>query len=148
MNQEFYEIYGDLYARYFGEYAKDPGWRSRPPFPLSHLDAEMRALRLAVEAIEYAIFESGVWPRLRPDARHFLLVNFHQMIVLPLIRSQWFAKGSMEELRFLLRDGARQILDAAKYEESAEGEISGGAVLKSTARIWDELVLNKLEAWG
>ena len=98
----------------------------------AHLGDE--PLRWIAEAIDRSIADLGIQQRIRQDARHFLLVNLHQMVVLPQDRA-----GRMDgELWSLLRNDVKVIL--AKAAESA-GEISAHAVLDATAGVYDSLVL-------
>jgi hypothetical protein len=86
------------------------------------------------EAIDRSVADLAIERRIRWDARHFLLVNLHQMVALPMDRA-----GRMDgDLWSLLRNDVKVIL-----AEAAErpGEISAHAVLDATAAVYGSLVL-------
>jgi hypothetical protein len=86
------------------------------------------------EAIDQAVAELAIERRVRWDARHFLLVNLHQLVTLPQNRG-----GRMNgELWSLLRNDVKVIL--AKAAERA-GEISAHAVLDATSEVYGSLVV-------
>lgn len=86
------------------------------------------------EAIDRSVAELGIERRIRWDARHFLLVNLHQVVALPMDRA-----GRMDgDLWNLLRNDVKVIL--AKAAEKP-GVISAHAVLDATAGVYDALVL-------
>lgn len=98
----------------------------------AHPDDE--PLRWIAEAIDQGVADLDIRPRTRWDARHFLLVNLHQVVALPMNRA-----GRMDaELWSLLRNDVKVIL--AKAAEGT-GEISAHAVLDATAGVYDSLVL-------
>ncbi|MES1245564.1 MAG: hypothetical protein ABUT39_28420 [Acidobacteriota bacterium] len=113
---EFEVIFESLYAAYLEEHPGDE--------PLAWI----------AEAIDRSIAELEIQDRIRWDARHFLLVNLHQIVTLPMERA-----GRMDrDLWGLLRSDVQVIL--AKAAESA-GEISAHAVLDATAGAYGSLVL-------
>jgi hypothetical protein len=113
---EFESIFESLYANYLEAHPGDE--------PLQGI----------AEAIDRSITELGIEQRIRWDARHFLLVNLHQVVTLPMDRA-----GRMDgDLWNLLRNDAKVIL--AKAAEKP-GEISAHAVLDATAAVYGSLVL-------
>jgi hypothetical protein len=91
-------------------------------------------LRWIAEAIDQSLADLGIQRRVRWDARHFLLVNLHQMVALPMDRG-----GRMDgDLWSLLRNDVKVIL--AKAAERA-GEISAHAVLDATSEVYGSLVV-------
>lgn len=113
---EFETIFESLYAAYLKAHPGD------------------EPLRWIAEAIDRSLADLGIQRRVRWDARHFLLVNLHQIVVLPQ-----HGAGRMDEERWsLLRNDVQVIL--AKAAESA-GEISAHAVLDATAGVYGSLVL-------
>jgi hypothetical protein len=91
-------------------------------------------LRWIAEAIDNAIAGLGIEQRTRWDARHFLLVNLHQMVALPMGR----ARRMDRDLWSLLRNDVQVILAKAA---GSPGEISAHAVLDATAGAYGALVL-------
>jgi hypothetical protein len=91
-------------------------------------------LQWIAQAIDRTVAELGIAQRIRWDARHFLLVNLHQIVTLPMDRA-----GRMDaDLWSLLRNDVRVIL--AKAAERP-GEISAHAVLDATAGVYGSLVV-------
>lgn len=91
-------------------------------------------LQWIAEAIDRSIAELSLEPRIRWDARHFLLVNLHQVVTLPMDRA-----GRMDgDLWNLLRNDVKVILARAAEKP---GEISSHAVLDATAGAYGSLVL-------
>jgi hypothetical protein len=140
MQREFYEIYRDLEERYRA---------SRYPYLLG---AEVLfrpgvvGPRTIEDAISDALGDLGLSSQqLRPDARLFLLVNLHEMIVLPLSASPGRLEG--QRLAELLRNDVRTILEAAR-EPTGNNEISGHAVINAISRVWDKLRATELDVWG
>lgn len=151
MQKEYYEIYGDIYDGYrlgnagmrfaqelFFEYGPMRYWHS---------------IRWTTEAIEKSISRLGLIDRMRPDAKHFLLVNLHQLVVLPIMHPS--APGiPSEKLRSMLEQDSELILKMASepipndYEEKESYEISGGKIVRTVAKLWNDLSLSKLEIWG
>jgi hypothetical protein len=114
--QDFERIFEDLYRSYLKAHLKD------------------EPLRWIAEAIDQSLADLGIQPRVRWDARHFLLVNLHQIVVLPQDRG-----GRMDEQVWsLLRNDVKVILSKAAENT---GEISAHAVLDATAGAYGSLVL-------
>lgn len=118
---EFEAIFESLYTGYLNAHPDD------------------QPLRWIAEAIDRSVAELGLQARVRWDARHFLLVNLHQMVARPMDRA-----GRMDgDLWSLLRSDVQVILakaaEAARGQE--DGEISAHAVLDATAGTYRSLVL-------
>ena len=113
---EFETIFESLYAAYLKAHPGD------------------EPLKWIAQAIDRSVADLGLEPRIRWDARHFLLVNLHQVITLPMDRA-----GRMDgDLWSLLRDDVRVIL--AKAAERSP-EISAHAVLDATSEVYGSLVV-------
>ena len=118
---EFETIFESLYASYLKAHPGD------------------EPLQWIAEAIDRSVADLGIGQRIRWDARHFLLVNLHQVVALPMDRA-----GRMDgELWSLLRKDVKVILaQAAGAAHGQEGgEISAHAVLDATAGAYGSLVL-------
>jgi hypothetical protein len=141
MRPEYYEIYRELTELYRviqGDAEWMRGFRRRR-YPSVH------SLRIVDEALEAAIGEMQLTRRLRPDARHLLLINLHQMITLPLE----YPFGYPDEApldRELARD-IHIILEEARAE-SRDEEISGHDIINSLSRVWDKLSTTSRNVWG
>ncbi|HEX3131217.1 MAG TPA: hypothetical protein VH394_28030 [Thermoanaerobaculia bacterium] len=91
-------------------------------------------LHWIAEAIDQYVADLGIQSRMRWDARHFLLVNLHRMVALPMDHA-----GRMDaDLWSLLRNDVRVILAKAAGNP---GEISAHSVLDATAGAYGSLVL-------
>lgn len=113
---DFERIFEDLYRSYLKAHPAD------------------EPLRWIAEAIDQSLADLGIQPRVRWDARHFLLVNLHQLVVLPQDRG-----GRMDEQVWsLLRNDVKVILSKAAENT---GEISAHTALDATAGVYDSLVL-------
>ena len=140
MRPEYYETYRELMDLYRitqteAELIRGPKRRRYP---------SVRALRIVDEALEEAIGELQLTRRLRPDARHFLLVNLHQMVALPLEYPFGYRGEALEGE--LVRD-LRTILEEARTE-ARDDEISGHDVINSLSRVWDKLSTTARNVWG
>jgi hypothetical protein len=140
MRPEFYDVYRDLNELY-----------RRPRFDLRFARrlgvlSNIRDLRIVDKAITETVGDLGLSSALRPDARLFLLVNIHQMLVLPLAYAERLRLARLP-VNEIVRDDVRTILKAAR-EESNEEEISGHAVVNAVSRVWRQLRSTELEVWG
>lgn len=146
MREEFYEIYKDLYDIYRRYPWSPEEWFVLRREPWARL-AELRSTRWVTEAVEDAEAELRPTRRLRPDAKHFLLVNFHQMVTLPLIQPD--ARGvDVPKLQSDLRSDAKTILSTAMDRFPDAPEITASHLLLAISRIWEELRVGRWEVWG
>ena len=137
MRQEFYRIYEVLYSEYvYEEYFKR---RRRRNF----YDNEYYVIKKIRTSIDHADKEN----RLRPDAKYFLLVNFHQMIVRPYFEINYRnTKYNSEIDSYIEADIDLIVLEAKK--ESDQIEISGHKIIDIVNNLWGSLQTTKLEIWG
>jgi hypothetical protein len=115
----------------------------------------------SAELVAYTVFKAvqalGLWPRMRPDAFHFLVVNFHQMIVAPIqmrrsetLLHEQSSIADLENERELdeaVSEDIHTILSAAS-DDPIKGEISGHAILEAVAKKYKKLRTTRLEIWG
>lgn len=151
MREQFFSIYQELTAAY----SRIPGSRW---LYLKRLGlGPDRGLRMVDEALHRVVDELELGNRLRPDARHFILVNMHQMVCLPILadasRPQRSSQGDFatdREVRSnLARDvehDVRLILEAAANQP--DYEVSGHAVLVAVSRVYDRLKTAASNVWG
>jgi hypothetical protein len=121
MERRFHDIYNNLYREYGGE--------------LIPAHAEL-AQEIRVR-LENAINESYLSERIRPDAKLYLLVNFHRLVVVPLMEG---GSISTDEIFDYLSDDVGIILRRARDLAEAE-EISGHLIVDALSEVWDELRL-------
>ncbi len=133
MNPIFYGAYERLYQE----------------FELKSSDVEQNFAYEAKRIIDEAIDELQLGEMVRPDARHFLLVNFHQFILMPAYLASRRLDISSTEVFQSLRTDARTILlasaDLARQRDRSE--ISGHIVLDSISRSWEFLKSTFYEFW-
>jgi hypothetical protein len=144
MKPEFYEAYRDL-ADLYRIAQRYPYSSLRYPFRLL---TRSRDIKIVNDALENAIRDTGVERKLRPDARLFLLVNVHNMVVLPLSFAGEMPPQRVtiemlsEDLRLILKDAS------ARAEQLQEEEISGHMVLNVLSEVWGKLRITEWQLWG
>lgn len=143
MRQEFYEIYEDLYEEYYVLHTEIERSRYFPFLPPYRRD-KRRLIRIALDACEHAMSQTETRDKMRPDAKHLLLINLHQMIALPLAMSR---DRNKIEIKEILRKDAETIINVAKNESNNE-EISGHSIISAISNTWSELKSSHLDIWG
>jgi|GEM_PF-2168416 len=84
---------------------------------------------------------------IRPDAKFFILVIYHQMIAIPLLNE---GKQKINSLKEYIREDIKNLLDKA-YEQkhsSDPKEISAHTILNVMDAQWNNLNLAKNEWWN
>ena len=135
MKSEFYETYEILYYEYV--YEKD--FRRRRPYPYDE--------RYIIKRIRMSIDKSDKENTLRPDAKYFLLVNFHHLIIRPLFEQRPYREKFYPEIEFDIDTDIATIVSETK-KEAEQGEISGHQVMRTIDRVWKNLKTTRLELWG
>jgi hypothetical protein len=124
MERRFHDIYDNLYREYGNE--------------LGSAQAEL-AQQIRVR-IDNAIDELYLSERIRPDAKLYLLVNFHRLVVMPLIEGESISTN--EALGYLSDDVGILLRRARDLADSREAEeISGHLMVDALSDVWDELRL-------
>lgn len=138
MESAYYDIYKELYKDYNEDWFFHP---RRPPF---REDYYLNAIK---EAIEDADKEGN----LRPDAKYFLIVNFHHLIVLPILVRRDTPEADFTIRRTGLtsdiREDIKTIISNTRRQEREE-DISGHQIMRTIDRLWRDLKTTKLEVWG
>lgn len=148
MRREFYEIYKDLYDLY-RRASIDPRFPIDYPFPFPFRLFDIRSVRWVTEAVESSVSTLGLVERVRPDAKHFLLVNFHQMVVLPLAHPEAEGIGPPPpELEKILAEDTITILSEASERSRDADEITAADVLTAISTLWDRLGVSQFRIWG
>lgn len=139
MKREYYDTYEMLYA----EYIYENDFRRRRPFPFDEY--------YIVKTIRKSIDTNDKENILRPDAKYFLLVNFHHLIVRPLFERRPYAELRFEkefqEIEFDIESDIDTIISETK-KEAEQREISGHQIMRTIDRVWRELKTTRLEIWG
>jgi hypothetical protein len=169
MRKEFENVYRDILSHY-ESYMRFRSDRYLVPQP----EVPMRMVRSAIEETE-ARLPTGY--ALRPDARLFLTINLHQMVILPILHRDagpslvQFPDWPENVQRMLAADAHTIVMAAVDLErgdaprrlelpnEEGSGRarerssseirwISGGALLRAAASTLGNLQLNRVEIWG
>ena len=139
MKKEFYDTYEMLYA----EYIYENYFIRRRPFPYD----EYYIIRRIRKSIDTADKENT----LRPDAKYFLIVNFHHLIVRPLFEQRPYREFRLEkefpEIEDDIQADIATIISETK-KEAEKGEISGHQIMRTIDRVWKNLKTTRLELWG
>lgn len=148
MKREYYDIYEMLYA----EYAYENEFRRRRPFPFD----EYYIIRTIRQSIDNADKDNS----LRPDAKYFLMVNFHHLIVRPLFEQRPYREIRLEkefiDLESDIKSDINTIVSETKEDinisesrpNEKKEEISGHKIMKTIDRVWKNLKTTKFEVWG
>ena len=156
MNRRFYDIYNGLYADYVNEFSNLR--RRREWFSEFETEAAIiREIRRAIELAEMDIQRKEKLERiiLRPDAKFFLLSNFHLMIIRPLLERDnrfWEQMKFKGEIPFAdeIKNDINSIVREA-YLQTREQEkktISGHAIMRTIDKMWRQLKATNFEIWG
>ncbi|MDB4926595.1 hypothetical protein [Mucilaginibacter sp.] len=146
MREEFYQTYDLLYA----DYVYNNDIRDRRYYQRNFGLYEYDLVRIIRRAIDYQSNDR----RVRPDAKYFLLVNFHNMIVRPLLEYRPFRNPERIygddplELQVAIENDIKTIIDRTNEEADKDEEISGHAMMKAIDTLWPQLRTTKFEIWG
>jgi hypothetical protein len=154
MNKQFHEIYNELYAEYIYEF----GFPRRKRFWEIEYESEMYLLRKVRNSIEHAEMTFDKEPQfdsieMRPDAKYFLLTNFHLMVLQPLIDSQnrfWDQTRVEKRISGDIEADIREIVKEA-YNQTKERNkkyISGHTIMRVIDSKWKQLMSTRFEIWG
>ena len=156
MDQQYDSIYNGLYA----DYAFDYGFPRRRNDWFIERESEWAMVmetRRAIELAENEAFKIGKFEgiRLRPDAKLFLLSNFHLMVIKPLMEREnrmWDQTKVERRLELVpaIRSDIDSILIAAYTEalESQKREVSGHLVMSAINRRWKDMKTMSFRIWG
>jgi superoxide dismutase, Fe-Mn family len=105
------------------------------------------------DVIESVIYELRLSQRVRPDAKYFLLTNYSEMVVEPLLAAEVIRYSDRERLLDLLRQDTRTILRTAEAmtqqgNPTPVREISSHVVLDSVSQSWPRLHLASSTHWS
>ena len=137
-----------LYADYV--YEDEFRHRRTPPYDEYYI---VKTIRQSIDTADKENF-------LRPDAKYFLIVNFHHLIVRPLFEqrekpfSDFFSKvfGSEKdffiELENNIQSDIATIVSETKKEVYNQRDISGHQIMRTIDRIWQNLKTTRFELWG
>jgi hypothetical protein len=136
MNSKNTESYQTLYSAY----TRQTTWPLKPRELKSKEQPSPSPMNVA-KIIDDVLHELP-GAKLRADAKYFLLVNMHQMVVLPLAMS---GNNESHEVHEAVRSDVKTII--RKIPKSKSREISGHEVLDAVAKTWSKLQVNQLDFW-
>jgi hypothetical protein len=156
MNRRFYDIYNGLYADYVNDF--DRTRRRHEWYYEFESEANIiREIRRAIELAEMDIQRKEKLDRiiLRPDAKFFLLSNFHLMVVRPLLEGDsrlWDRIRNEKEnpIFYEIKSDISAIVREA-YSQTREQDkktISGHAIMRTIDKMWRQLKSTNFNIWG
>lgn len=153
MRKEFDDIYKHIMDSY-----EDASQSS--PFQRKAYIETKKSISVIVHRLVKLFDKRGIL--VRNDATHFLLINLHQLVALPLELERKSNRKVFEELTI----DAESILTEAKKvsieknisrkenksnfieQRDADLVITGGDMIKAVGNIYDGLYLSKIRLWG
>ena len=154
MKDKFNRAYEELYEIYPERFFLDKLYRTDFPM-LERMKSEYREFfikeELFSEIIKREIYEfelKNKYP-LRTDAKYFLLVNFNNMIIKPILHQILSGDKELSEILIndLIKTDIKTILKNS-LEIRKEEKISGHDIMKSIDVLWPTLNSTKIELWG
>lgn len=150
MRNEYYIIYNKLFYDYL--FDDERGYRRQYRF--SNYTAEVNDL---VQDVGYTILNYGIEYKgsreLRPDAKYFLLINFVEMIINPVLSHIRYIDEnfSIQELKHEVLRDLRFILKLCFEGSTAKKQeyyISGHKIVSLINQNWEELSTTSFRIWG
>lgn len=146
MTPDYHKVYEVLYAEYPYEIVKDYRYRRFAPVNEFYL----------VRTVRRFIDKADKNDQLRADAKYFLLINFHQMIIKPLLEGRFLSSNGSYDASKLEDDIQSDIeLIVSSSTSSLESRLeptgertSGHAVIHSIDSLWRQLKTTRLDLWG
>lgn len=149
MKNEFRDIYSDLFSDYFNEFNNSNR--------LFFRDLENDLLIQTRRAIDKFIHSKSETSRVRPDAMYFLALNFHHMIIKPILEYYKYRHspliGNISRLSKEVESDINQILSASMKKLDDQGEevrteVSAHLIMKVIDDMWKDLKLTRFEIWN
>lgn len=155
MDQGFYDVYEDMYEDFSALRATDPKLLS-PILNVLTPQQTRSMISQAKSAIENA--ERDLSVQLRPDAKYFLLLNFTEMILLPISgvreRPHTTPLISSEQMQQHLKADIALIVSEAKLKsqlptwDTKSAEITGHNVIDAVSAAWNRMKFNEYFYWA
>lgn len=156
MKQKFNKTYDMLYDMYPDGYFLNRFFKFDNNFlGLRRMSSELREFYIRQEAVvellrrEIEIFEFEHRFPFRPDAKYFLITNFNNMIIKPILYQILENDKEINEdtLREYVIADIKTLMNNS-FEIKKENLISGHDVLKSIDSLWPKLLSTQMELWG
>jgi len=146
MDQEYHEIYRKMYEEY-GSLRPQYGVRLSRVFEDPGSQGELRSAVTRIKSAIDGYVETRDSLSIRPDAKYFLLSNFVQVILIPVIAADAYA-----DVKQLLEDAAADVtivLDEATQSTADERDegVSSHDIIQSINNVWYRLKLTDALQW-
>lgn len=113
----------------------------------------INAIQSRIEDI-YIDSKKNIGIVIRPDALHFIIVNFHQLVILPIFveysqREILDSKEVSKVMDCVVKDFnliIKSAMQIAKYKGSKE--VSSHTIIEALHTNWKNLESSKIEIWG
>lgn len=168
MITNYHLVYSKLYKDYISKYEKmayfalEYSSEFGMPFRYNNVKKEFDLLMQIDNTIRNASrsFSDKVKDYLRPDAKYFLLVNYHLLIIRPLLMRPQISRHLNEpqqrnlfpknELADIIENDINLILNKANDSAKAANkeEISGHNIVDTISTNWGNLRSTKFNVWG
>jgi hypothetical protein len=155
MNKNYYQIYDVLFDEYRYDYLDSKLRGGYQRFLRRRFIEYERFLYDQVDILDYISsiiqrLEYSDGMRLRPDAKYFLLVNFHHMIVEPILMSNLEGENklSFDEIGPAIAEDLHRIIELAFKSLGNEKELSGHQIMKVIDKNWAEFKTTRFQVWG
>ncbi|MED5514789.1 MAG: hypothetical protein VYB81_18775 [Pseudomonadota bacterium] len=153
MKKEFDDVYKQIIGSYEDVSKSTPFQRK------AYIDTK-NSISVIVHRLVNFFDKNGV--SVRNDAIHFLLINLHQLVALPLELEHEFNKKVFKQLNadvesILIEANMVSIEKNKKrkenepnffHRENAKTVITGGDVIKAIGNIYEDLNLSQVRLWG
>ncbi|MEZ4783461.1 MAG: hypothetical protein R3F28_05225 [Candidatus Kapaibacterium sp.] len=133
-----------IYTLLSEEYVEASDTRKRQSSPSSILVLGYSMATEVRDRIERAIGQTGV--NVRSDARYFLLVNFTEIVLEPLVADQENTLEIEAILDDIEKDTVRILNDAMMTHR--EEKLGGGEVLISLSKLYPRLNVSRYRLWN
>lgn len=152
MRNEFDDVYKHIIDSY-EDARESSSFQKR-----TYVDTKIKTSLLVHELVN-EFKESGI--SIRNDAIHFLIINLHQLIALPLALEHGFEKDVFNTLTIDTKSIFNEAIRVSKHKleykkdkvayndrDTNELILTGGDMLKAVANIYDDLSLSQVKLWG
>jgi hypothetical protein len=143
------QVYHDIYKRMYENYGIGPEFEQLAAKVRPNVPVNKTMLGTALTRIKKAIdeYEKDPSPRIRPDAKYFLMVNFFELILFPIIVAGEPTTNTDQLLEDADSDINNVLTGAAQSSvRDAEG-LSSHSIIKSLNNAWDGLKLTDALHW-
>lgn len=155
MKEKYNIAYDKLYDMYPDGYFIQRFSRFEPLYGLKEFSLELREFFIRQEAIveslrrEIYLFELEQKFPFRSDAKYFLITNFNNMIIKPILfqildNDKEISEDMLRE--FVIADIKTIMRNSIKIKK--EDKVSGHEIMISIDSLWPELQSTRMELWG